>query len=79
MKKTKENLEHRIQLKKDEITHYARVIKNYPPNRMNKCGIPHLRRLNNELQLLQHELDDRESNREIKVAMDYSRTGLKNV
>jgi hypothetical protein len=30
MKKTKENLEHRIQLKKDEIERYMDRIKNYP-------------------------------------------------
>ncbi len=59
MKKTKENLEHRIQLKKDEIRRYEATMKNYPPSRMERCGIPYLQKLQNELTILENELDDR--------------------
>jgi hypothetical protein len=78
MKKTKENLEHRIQLKKDEITKYEHVIQNYPPDRMEKYGEPYLQKLRNELMILQNELEDREGRREIKTKLGYSRIGLNN-
>ena len=55
MKKTPENIEHRIQLKKDEISRYEIVIKNYPPSRMERCGIPYLQKLHNELKDLENE------------------------
>lgn len=78
MKKTKENLEHRIQLKKDEITKYEYVIQNYPPDRMEKYGEPYLQKLRNELMILQNELEDREGRRVIKTKLGYSRIGLNN-
>ena len=79
MKKTKENLEHRIQLKKVEIDRYQVVIENYPPDRMERHGKPFLQKLQNELKILENELEDRESKREIKSKLGYSRIGLRNV
>lgn len=79
MKKTKENLEHRIQLKKVEIDRYRVVIENYPPDRMERHGKPFLQKLQNELKILENELEDRESKREIKSKLGYSRIGLRNV
>ena len=79
MKQHQENLEHRIQLKKDEIRRYELSIANYPPDRMEKYGKPFLQRLQNELQILQNELDDREGRREIKSKLGYSRIGLNNI
>ena len=79
MKKTKANIEHQIQLKKDEIIKYEEVIKNYPPDRMKKYGQPYLQRLHNDLQILHNELEDREGRREIKTKLGYSRIGLNNV
>ena len=79
MKKSKENIEHRIQLKKDEIRRYELAIANYPPDRMERHGKPFLQKLNNELKILQNELDDREGRREIKSKLGYSRIGLNNV
>lgn len=78
MKKTKENIEHRIQLKKAEIENYNRCIVNYPANRMEKNGKPYLQKLTNELTILENELEDREGNREIKQSLGYSRIGLNN-
>jgi hypothetical protein len=79
MKKTKDNIEHRIQLKKNEIEKYNEVIKNYPPDRMEKYGKPYLQQLHNELQILNNELEDREGRREIKTKLGYSRIGLNNI
>lgn len=79
MKKTKENLEHRIQLKRDEIEHYRKAIENYPPQRLERAGKPYLARLMNELKILENELEDREGRREIKTKLGYSRVGLNNV
>ena len=79
MKKSKENIEHRIQLKKDEIRRYELAIANYPPDRMERHGKPFLQKLNNELKILENELDDREGRREIKSKLGYSRIGLNNV
>ena len=78
MKNIKDNLEHRIQLKKDEISRYEYVIQNYPPDRMKKHGEPYLQKLNNELKILQNDLEDREGHREIKSKLSYSRIGLDN-
>lgn len=78
MKKTKENLEHRVQLKKDEIARYEHSIQNYPPDRMQKYGEPYLQKLRNELTILQNELVDREGRRETKTKLGYSRIGLNN-
>ena len=78
MKNIKDNLEHRIQLKKDEISRYEYVIQNYPPDRMKKHGEPYLQKLNNELKILQNDLEDREGHREIKSKLSYSRIGLNN-
>lgn len=79
MKEIRENLEHRIQLKNDEIARYELAVKNYPPDRMKKYGEPYLQKLMNELKILQNELEDREDRREIKVKLGYSRIGLDNV
>lgn len=79
MKKSKENLEHQIQLKKDEIARYLVVCKNYPPDRMEKCGKPYLQKLKNELTILENSLEDRESKREIKRKLGYNRIGLRNI
>jgi hypothetical protein len=79
MKKTKDNLEHQIQLKKDEIKRYELTIKNYPPDRMERHGKPFLQKLNNELKTLENQLEDREGIREIKTKLGYSRIGLNNI
>ena len=52
MKRSHDNIEHQIQLKRDEITRYQKAIQNYPEERMQKFGVPHLRKLNTELQEL---------------------------
>lgn len=49
------NIEHRIQLKKDEIARYQVACKNYPPDRMQKYGFPYLKKLESELTELQRE------------------------
>lgn len=79
MKKSKDNIEHRIQLKKDEIARYIQIIANYPPTRMEKNGKPYLQRLQNELKILENELEEREGRREIKAELNYSRIGLNNI
>lgn len=56
MKKTSDNVEQRIQLKKIEIDNYKSAIKNYPEDRMQKYGIPFLKRLYGELRVLEKEL-----------------------
>lgn len=61
MKKTKDNLEHRIQLKRDDIVRYEFRIINYPLERMIKYGMPHLYRLETELNNLILELENRDS------------------
>jgi hypothetical protein len=63
MKKVPNNLEHRIQLKQNEIANYERCIVNYPADRMEKHGKPYLQKLNNELTILQNELNDRDNNK----------------
>lgn len=55
-----ENIEHRIQLKKIEIKNYEQTMKNYPPQRMQTHGEPYLRKLKNELIILNNELEDRD-------------------
>lgn len=79
MKKTKENLEHRIQLKKDEIQRYKRTIENYPADRLERHATPYLQKLQNDLIILENELDTRETYREMKSALGYARIGLNNV
>lgn len=49
MKSVPENINHRIQLKKDEIRRYKDMIVNYPSDRLNRFGIPHLTRLQDQL------------------------------
>jgi hypothetical protein len=49
-------IEHLIQLKLNEIENYKRAIKNDPPERMVKYGLPFLERLNGELQTLKDHL-----------------------
>jgi hypothetical protein len=53
MKRTNDNIEHRIQLKKIEIDNYKAHIVNYPVDRMQKCAVPYLTKLEKEL----HELE----------------------
>ena len=77
--KTLKNLEHRIQLKQDEIINYKRVIENYPVDRMKKYGIPYLQKLQNELTIFINELADREHDRETNCKLGYSRIGRKNI
>jgi hypothetical protein len=79
MKKVSNNLEHRIQIKQNEIENYKRSIVNYPTERMEKCGNPYLQKLNNELTILQNELTDRDNKKEIKQQLGYSRIGLNNI
>lgn len=55
MKSTPDNIDHRIQIKLDQITRYKYIIRNYPPTRMASCGIPYLERLQNELDKLYTE------------------------
>lgn len=56
MKKSSADTEHLIQLKKIEIDRYKLAIKNYPEDRMQKYGIPFLKRLYGELRVLEKEL-----------------------
>lgn len=56
MKKSSADIEHLIQLKKIEIDRYKLAIKNYPEDRMQKYGIPFLKRLYGELRVLEKEL-----------------------
>jgi len=79
MKKTKENLEHRIQLKKDEIERYMDRIKNYPADRMERNGKPYLQKLQNDLIILENKVDNREGRRELNASLGYTRIGLNNV
>lgn len=55
MKSTLRNIDHRIQLKEDEIRRYRECIVNYPPDRLKKNGIPYLTKLQNELNELYAE------------------------
>lgn len=55
MKSVPENIEHRIQLKEDEIGRYRGAIINYPPDRLNRFGIPYLTRLQDQLNELYAE------------------------
>jgi len=50
------NVEHAIQLKKDEIAHYEKISKNYPAERMERYAKPYLARLNTELTDLEKTL-----------------------
>lgn len=79
MKKSKANIEHRIQLKKIEIENYEQRIKNYPIDRLERCSKPHLQKLNNELKILENELEDIESKREIVRDLGYARIGRHNI
>lgn len=55
MKSVLANIEHRIQLKINEIRIYRDVIRNYPPDRLQRYGIPYLTKLQDELNLLYEE------------------------
>ncbi len=59
MKKTKDNLEHRIQLLKSEIANYQRCIANYSEHKMQRCGAPYLQGLTDDLIILENELAER--------------------
>ena len=47
---TKGELIHFIQLMDTEIAYYEQVIKNYPPERMEKYGIPYMKKLEEQKQ-----------------------------
>jgi len=49
MRSVPENIDHRIQLKEDEIRRYREVLVNYPLDRMNRSGIPYLTKLQDQL------------------------------
>lgn len=55
MKSVPENIDHRIQLKEDEISRYRRILINYPLDRLNRSGIPYLTRLQDQLNELYAE------------------------
>jgi hypothetical protein len=79
VKRTTENLEHRIQLKKDEIVRYEQCVVNYPEERMKTYGIPYLEKLKNDLHKLENQLKDRELNKELTKNLGYSRIGRNNI
>jgi len=79
MRKTKENLEHRIQLKKDEIERYMDRIKNYPADRLERNGKLYLQKLQHNLIILENKVDNREGRRELNASLGYARIGLNNV
>lgn len=56
-KKTAAELEHLLQLAKIEKDNYAMVIRNYPPDRMIRCGIPYMKRLDDNITLIQATID----------------------
>lgn len=68
----KVDIENSIKLKKKEIEEAKLSINS-------KLEEENLQRLRNELQILNNELEDRESRREIKSKLGYSRIGLNNV
>lgn len=43
--KTQAQLEHLLQLAKDEVDRYQRIVQNYPPDRMEQYGRPHIQKL----------------------------------
>lgn len=43
-------LEHLRQLAEIQVTNYKRVIQNYPPDRMERCGKPFLNKLEAEVE-----------------------------
>jgi len=49
MKSVPENIDHRIQLKEDEVSRYRTVLVNYPLDRLHRSGIPYLTRLQDQL------------------------------
>jgi len=55
MKSVPENIDHRIQLKENEIAIYRSAIVNYPLDRLNKYGIPYLTKLQDQLNELYAE------------------------
>jgi len=55
MKATPENLDHRIQIKEDEIKRYRASCINYPSGRMQKYAVPFLNKLQTELNILYSE------------------------
>ena len=56
-KKTDAELKHYVQLIKIDINNYRKHIENYPPERMEKYGIPHLTRLIEVLKKVKAELN----------------------
>ena len=58
-KLTATRLEHAIQLLRNEIPLYELSCKNYPPDRMEKYGVPYLARLHRRVELAEEELGRR--------------------
>lgn len=57
--KTLTQLEHMLQLAKDEVTRYKMVISNYPPKRMESAGIPYLNKLQSVVTTIEKAIQDK--------------------
>lgn len=55
----KAKIEHMIQLLDIEIVNYKNHIKNYPPERMEKFGIPFLNTMENDKKVLEGLISDK--------------------
>jgi hypothetical protein len=56
--KTTAQLEHMLQLAKDELVHYRIACRNYPPGRMERHGTPFIMRLEANINEIQTALKD---------------------
>jgi hypothetical protein len=56
--KTLAQLQHLLQLAQDQVKRYEQAIVNYPPNRMENYGKPHLARLQDTVNSLQTAIDN---------------------
>ena len=56
--KTRAQLEHMLQLARDEVRRYEEAIKNYPPDRMEKHGKPFLARLKSYVNEIQQAIEN---------------------
>jgi hypothetical protein len=52
-------LEHMLQLANDEVTRYKRTISNYPAERLEKFGIPHLNKLQSAVATIEKAIQDK--------------------
>lgn len=57
--KTLAQLEHMLQLAKDEVTRYKMVISNYPPKRMENAGNPYLNKLQSAVTAIEKAIQDK--------------------